>query len=206
MIRIITISREYGSGGGEIARILGGRLGWRLIDDSLIAEISKRIHHSPEAIRSHEESVDPWFHRILKALWRGGFMGAATRAEEEACDAEATARLWHRVILEAAEAGECVAVGRGAQCLLQKRADAFHVHVYAPMRERLRRLERREPAGVDLTAAARERDARRAAYISHYFDHDWKDTHLYHLMLCSSIGLERAADAVLCASGIPEWR
>ena len=115
-------------------------------------------------MRTHEESVGPWFHRILKALWRGG------------------------------------------QCLLQSRRDAFHVHVYAPMRERVRRLEGREPAGPDLAAAARERDGRRAAYIRHYFEHDWKNTHLYHLMLCSSIGLERAADSVLCAAGLREPR
>src|SRR5215472_14530060 len=118
MIRIVTISREYGSGGGAIARILGDRLGWRLIDDPLIAEISRGIHQTPESVRTHEESVDPWFHRILKALWRGGYMGAATRAENEACDAESIARLWNRVILESAEFGECVVVGRGGQCLL----------------------------------------------------------------------------------------
>src|SRR5947209_13392482 len=124
------MSREYGSGGASIAQILGERLGWRLVDDPLIADISKRIGQTPEAVRSHEESVDPWFHRIVKALWRGGFMGAASRADEEACDADAIARLWHRVILETAELGDCVVVGRGAQCLLQGREDAFHVHVY----------------------------------------------------------------------------
>jgi cytidylate kinase len=206
MFRIVTISREYGSGGGAIARILGERLGWRLIDDPLIAELSKTIRQTPKTVRLHEESVDPWFHRIVKALWRGGFVGTATRAEDEACDAEAIARLWHRVILETAEMGKCVVVGRGGQCLLQKRSDTFHVHVYAPLRERMRRLESREPRGSDIAAAARERDARRAAYIRHHFDHDWKDTHLYHLMLCSSIGLERAADTILCGAGIADWR
>jgi cytidylate kinase len=206
MIRIITVSREYGSGGGAIARLLGERLGWRLIDDQLIGEIASSSHQSPEAVRTHEESVDPWFHRLVKALWRGGFVGTATRAEEEACDADSIARLWHHVILETAEMGECVVVGRGGQCLLQKRRDAFHVHVYAPMRERVRRLERREPAGTDIAAAARDRDARRAAYIRHYFEQDWKNTHLYHMMLCSSIGLERAADAILCSTGLREPR
>jgi cytidylate kinase len=202
VIRIITISREYGSGGGAVARLLGEWLGWRLIDDPLIAEISKSIRQAPEAVRSYEESVDTWFHRIVKALWLGGFVGTATRAEQEACDAEAIARLWHRVILESAELGDCVVVGRGGQCLLQKRPDTFHAHVYAPMWERVRRLEGREPAGCDIAAAARERDTRRAAYIRHYFNLDWKDPHLYHLMLSSTIGLERAADAILCGAGL----
>ena len=204
MIRIVTVSREYGSGGGAIARVLRERLGWRLIDDLLVGEIARSIHLTPEAVRTHEETVDPWFHRIVKALWRGGFMGTATRTEAEACDAESVARLWHRVILETAELGECVVVGRGGQCLLQKRRDAFHVHVYAPMRERVRRLKSVEPAGSDLAEAARERDARRSAYIRHYFEQDWKNTHLYHMMLCSSIGVERAADAILCGAGLRE--
>jgi cytidylate kinase len=206
MIRIITVSREYGSGGGAIARLLAERLGWRLIDDQFIGEIARNIHQSPQAVRTHEESVDSWLHRTVKALWRGGFVGTATCAEAEACDAESIARLWHRVILEAPELGECVAVGRGGQCLLQKRRDAFHVHVYAPMRERMRRLELREPAGTDLAAAARDHDARRAAYIRHYFEQDWKNTHLYHMMLCSSIGVERSADAILCGAGLRERR
>jgi cytidylate kinase len=202
MVRAITISREYGSGGGLIAQMLGARLGWRLIDDPLIAEIARSVQASPEAVRVHQETVDPWFHRIMKALWRGGFEGAVARTEAEPWDADAIARLWNRVIGEAAEIGRAVVVGRGGQCLLQRRHDTFHVHVYAPMAERMRRLEGREPARADLAAEARDRDARRAAYIRHYFDQDWKNTHLYHLMLCSSIGLERAADTVLCAAGL----
>src|SRR4051812_31678374 len=137
MIRVITIGREYGSGGADVARLLSERLRWRLIDDCLVAGIAKNARSSAEVVLAHQETVDPWFHRIMKALWRGGFEGSATGPESEAWDAESIAQLWHRVILEAAEIGECVAVGRGAQCLLQKRADAFHVYVYAPIGERV---------------------------------------------------------------------
>jgi cytidylate kinase len=202
MIQVITISRDYGSGGGAIAQALGHRLGWRLIDDPFIADIARSIHASPEAVRSHEEQVDPWFHRITKALWRGGFEGAVTRTETEPLDADGIARLWNDVIVEAAAIGRCVIVGRGGQCLLQSRRDAFHVKVYAPMSLRLRNIESREPRGADLTAAARERDRRRAEYIRHYFDQDWMNPHLYHLMLCASIGAAPAARAILCAAGL----
>jgi len=206
MVKVITIGREYGSGGAEIAQILGSRLGWRLIDDSLVGEIARTAHSSPRAVARCEESVDPWFHRIMKALWRGGFVGSVASTEGEASDADAIARLWHRVIVEAAQIGNCVSVGRGGQCLLQKNPDAFHVFVYAPMSEKIERLRRREPPGTDLAAAARERDARRAAYIRHYFDQEWWNPHLYHLMICSGIGLERAADAILQAAGLAETK
>jgi cytidylate kinase len=202
MVRAITISREYGSGGEVIARILGARLGWQVVDDALVAEVARSAHSSADAVRRREETVGPWFHRIGKALWRGGIVGAVARSEEEACDADGVARLWNRVIEESAGLGRCVVVGRGGQCLLQRHPDAFHVHVYAPMSERVERLQAREPAGTDLAAAALERDRRRATYIRHYFHQDWKNPHLYHLMLCSSIGLERAADTILCASGL----
>jgi cytidylate kinase len=204
VVRVITIGREYGSGGATIARILGNRLGWKVIDDSFVGEIAKAAHATPLAVQRQEETVDPWFHRVTKALWRGGFEGAVTRTENEASDADAIAQLWHRVIQETAALGECISVGRGGQCLLQRDPSAFHVYVYAPMKDRIGRLRDREPAGTDLAAAARARDARRAAYIRHYFDQEWKDPHLYHVMLCSSIGLDRAADVILEAAGLRE--
>jgi cytidylate kinase len=202
VIRVLTISREYGRGGASIAEILSRRLGWRLIDDCLIAQIAQTGKTSAEAIQAHQETVDPWFHRIMKALWRGGFEGAVASAESEAADADAIARLWHRVILEAAAIGDCVTVGRGGQCLLQEREDTFHVYVYGPMRERVERLRTRESRDIDLAAAARDRDQRRAAYIRHYFNQEWTNPHLYQLMVCSGIGVEKCAETILRAAGL----
>jgi cytidylate kinase len=202
MVRVITIGREYGSGGGSIARILADRLGWRLIDEPLIAEIARATNAPADSVSAYEETVDPWFHRIVKSLWRGGFEGALARADAESFDAAAAARMWNHVIVEAAETGKCVVVGRGGQCLLQRRSDTFHVYVYAPMSERVQRLRDREPRGTDLAAAARARDQRRCAYIRHHFNQDWTNPHLYHMMMCSSIGLDRAADTILCAAGL----
>jgi cytidylate kinase len=204
VIQVITISREYGSGGSRVAEVLGQRLGWRLIDNALIAEIARSISASPEAVRSHDETVDPWFHRMARALWRGGYEGAVTRTEAEPLDSDGIARLWNRVIREAAEIGHCVVVGRGGQCLLQGRPDTFHVKVYAPMSLRVRNLEAIEPVGTDLAAAAHECDRRWAEYIRHYFDQDWMNPHLYHLMLCASVGVDRAAHSILCAAGLAE--
>jgi CMP/dCMP kinase len=201
MVRVITVSREYGSGGGEIAQILGERLGWRMIDDSFVAQIARRARATAEEVESREEAVDPWLHRLFKALWLGGFTGAATWSAGP-FDAESVARLWHAVIREAAEAGECVIVGRGGQCLLQTRRDAFHVHVYAPLAERSLRLRSRLPRGTDCREVAMERDRKRYEYIRQNFDQDWSNPHLYHMLICSCIGIEHAADAVLCGAGL----
>jgi hypothetical protein len=79
------------------------------------------------------------------------------------------ASLWNRVILESAEMGRCVIVGRGGECLLQHRPDTFHVAVYAPIEERTGRIRERLPVETDLESAAHVTDARRAAEVILHF-------------------------------------
>jgi cytidylate kinase len=154
-------------------------------------------------LRRFDECVDPWFHRLMKALWRGGFVGAASRVEGELFDADSTADLWRRLIEETGALGECVIVGRGGQCILQDRNDAFHVSIYAPLQERLARIRQQAAPVKDPETEVFRVDGRRAAYIRRYFGQDWTNRHLYHLAICSSIGLERVASAILCAAGLP---
>jgi cytidylate kinase len=206
MIRVITISREYGSGGGTVARMLADRLVWRLVDKSLITEIARTAKVNPDLAERFDESVDPWFHRMNKALWRGGYEGVATRVESVAFDADAMTALCQRILEEAATIGHCVTVGRGGQCILQEREDAFHVSIYAPMAERVQRIRDRIPAGTDPVAYARETDRRRAAFIQNYFGQNWTNRHLYDLMICSSVGLEAVTATILCAAGLPADR
>ncbi len=203
MIRVITISREYGSGGGSIGRILASRLSWKLLDASAIDEIARAAKIPPDLAQRYDEVTDPWFQRLLKALWRGGFEGAATAGVGDGVvDPDAIARVWRRVILESASIGQCVAVGRGAQCLLQDRDDTFHVSVYAPLSERIERMRERAAPGTDLAALAHESDRMRATYIQRHFGQDWTNRHLYNLMICSSMGLERACDIILTAANL----
>jgi hypothetical protein len=129
-----------------------------------------------------------------------GFEGAASRVELDPFDANTMASLWNRVILKSADMGQCVIVGRGGQRLLQHRPDTFHVAVYAPIEERIGRIRERLPAETDLESAAHVTGARRAAYIRRHFGQDWTNRHLYHLSICSSIGLERAAEIILHAA------
>ncbi len=201
-IRAITISREFGSGGGSVARILAGRLQWRLVDAPVIEEIARVAHIQPQVAERLDECVDPWFHRMVKELWRGGYEGSATRVLTPVFDADAMAALWHRIIREAAEIGQCVIVGRGGQCILQNRRDVFHVSLYAPLNERVERLRDRYPGGTDLVSIAGETDRRRASYIRRHFGQDWTNRHLYNLLICSSIGIEQVAATILSAAGL----
>lgn len=202
MFKIITLSRQYGSGGGEIAQRLAVRLGWRLVGQSVVNEIATRARVSPSVAAAYDERVDPWLHRMIKALWQGGFEGAASTVENTPFDSETMAALTAKLILEAASAGEAVVLGRGAQCILSHHEKAFHVSIYAPRQLRIANLRKRSPAGTNIEAAMEEADRQRAAYVRRYFNRDWTDRRLYHLLVCASIGVETAVETILCASGL----
>jgi CMP/dCMP kinase len=191
MYRVVTVAREFASGGGEIARELAGRLGWNLLDRELIEQTAQELRVDPEMAAKFDEAVDPWMHRAARrALWRGAFEGIADLSPAEIPDAESTATLAHRLIERAAEAGHCVIVGRGGQCLLQDKEDVFHVFIYAPWPDRLRRAQARMPGGGSGEELIVRTDRFRSEYVRRHFDEDWRDPHLYNLMLCSHPGKE----------------
>jgi cytidylate kinase len=197
MIRVVTVGGEYGSGRVEIARGVAAALGWKLVDSSFIDEVARTAHVDPELARRFDECVDPWFHRLRKALWHGGFVGVASSTEAAPFDAGSMAAFSRRVIEEAANQGHCVVVGRGGQCVLQERTDVFHAFIYAPRHERMERLRRQEGANAeDLMDAG---DRRRQAYIRLYYGQEWNNPHLYDLMLCSSVGEAAAAATIVAA-------
>ena len=202
MYRVITISREYGSGGTSVARRIADRLGWQLVDDPLVEEIARRASVHPDVARRYDESVSPWFERLIQSLWRGGFEGSASRVERLAFDADEMCRLWTQVIRETADAGQAVIVGRGGQCTLRDRKDVFHVSLYAPLEFRVRNQRGRSQGQTDLRGLVEETDRRRAAYIRRYFGEDWKDRRLYHLGINTSIGFDLVADVILTAAGL----
>lgn len=202
MFRIITISREYGSGGTSVARRIAERLDWQLVDDPLVEEIARRAKVHPDVARRYDEAVSPWFERLVQSLWRGGFEGSASRVEKLAFDADEMSRLWAQVIREAAQIGRAVIVGRGGQCILRDRNDTFHVSLYAPLEFRVENQRSAVPKQTDIPELARETDRRRAAYIRRYFSEDWKDRLLYHLDVNTSIGFDRATEAILAAAGL----
>src|SRR5581483_6360580 len=204
MTRVVTIGREFGSGGAEVAGLLAEQTGWQLIDRAFIDRVAQLAKVSPMEAERCDERIDSWFHRTVKALWHGGYEGSATSTGGEAVvfDSDAMAHLARRVIDEAASLGECVIVGRGASCILQRRKSVFHVFVYAPWQQRVERVRRRLGLEIDAEALILETDRSRENYIRRHFDQDWTNRHLYHLIVNSCVGLERAARTIACAAGI----
>lgn len=202
--RVVTIARECGSGGGSIGRLVGERLGWNVLDRSLVSEVARIAQVDPRLAERYDECVDSWLYRVgRRGLWRGAFEGVASPADESVFDAQSMAEIVTGIILEAADAGSCVIVGRGGQCILQAREDILHAYVYAPLRERIRRLQERGGTEEDVDAEQfiEATDRRRAECIRQHFQQNWTNHHLYHLMISSSIGEERVVDAIISAMG-----
>jgi cytidylate kinase len=196
--RVVTVAREYGSGGGAIAARLAERLGWELLDRTLLERIAEMARVGHDVARMLDEHVDPWTRRLARALWLGGFETVSV-VDRDVVDSDRVAALTGRIVQEAAAVGGCVIVGRGSQCLLRSRPDAFHVFVYAPREQRARRLRARLGPGADVELALDEVDRERAAYTRRYFGEDRLDRHLYHLMVDAGLGEEAAVATILTA-------
>jgi cytidylate kinase len=190
MIRVITIEREYGAGGAAIAEKLAARLGWKLWDQSLTAEIAGQAHVDQTSIQRLEERVDPLFYRLMKVFMRGSFERSLPVGNLDYLDCENLVPFMSRVVERAAAAGNCVIVGRGATYLLRDRADAFHVFIYAPWDEKMRRLRELGKSGAEATELLQSIDHERATFVKTYFGKEWPTREFYHLMINSKVGDE----------------
>ncbi len=114
-------------------------------------------------------------------------------------DAQTMTDLTRHIIEEAYSDGNCVIVGRGAQCILQHKQDAFHVFVYAPLCERVKRLKIRLGPDVDVEHRLRSIDGERAHYLHQRFGRSWCDPHLYDLMVSSKEDEDETARVIFYA-------
>jgi cytidylate kinase len=200
MYRVLTVAREYGSGGGDIARTICERLGWRILDKALIEGIASVARVDPDLARRYDERIDSWLHRVSRrSLWRGAFEGVPALNGTEIFDCETMTALGRSLIEEAYAEGKCAIVGRGGQCVLQSRKEAFHVFVYAPWAARVARVRQRVQEGTDIESLIRSTDRQRAGHLRTYFDSDWADPHLYHMLISSELGEDATASVIIAA-------
>jgi cytidylate kinase len=197
MYRIVTIEREFGSGAAAVANDLGARLGWKVWDHTLTQEIAKVAKVDPSAVRRCDEHLDSTFHRLAKVFWRGSYERSIPLKGTEPFDADRFVAVSKEVLEKVAQEGNCVIVGRGAPYFLREHADAFHVFLYAPHTEKLRRLLElgKDPKEAEELLNTVDRD--RIEFVKHYFNADWPTRCLYHMMINTAIGDENVVSAVL---------
>lgn len=197
MKRILVIEREYGAGGSSIAEKAAQRLGWKLLDQGLTEEIARRAKVRPSECAEREERMDPFLYRLLKVFWRGSHERSVEFVDAGELDAECLMKITEKVLKEAAEAGNCVIVGRAAPYYLRNRDDTFCVFLFAPRDFKFHRVMEEvhdEAKAVDLVDKV---DQERAEFIQHYFGVQWPSRHLYDAMLNTAIGDDATVDLIL---------
>jgi cytidylate kinase len=198
--RIMTVNREFGSGGGRIAQTIAGWLSWKLLDREIIDAIAYAAHVDPTVVRHYDEHVDSWLRRLNQQAMRSAALAAGLElGENSVFDAEEMVKISQKIVEQAHADGNCVIVGRGSQCILQHKPDVFHVFVYAPLRERIQRLRKRLEKGADIEQRIRTVDGERAKYLHQYFGKSWCNPHLYDLMISSHEDEDSTARAILYA-------
>jgi cytidylate kinase len=196
MFRIITIEREYGCGGGAIARQLAEHLGWELWDRRLTEEIARLANVDCSAVMRCDERVDSRLHRLAKAFWRGSYE-RSSRVEDQVFDADCMVSMMEQIAPRIAQEGNAVVVGRGAPFFLREQGDAFHVFLYAPRAEKIRRLVQDGASKSDAEDLVDTIDRERIAFVKHYFGADWPTRSLYHVMINTAVGDESVLDTIL---------
>jgi cytidylate kinase len=206
MIKVITLEREYGSGGALIARKLAERLGWKLWDQLLTDELARSMKCGHEDVQRREERRDPLYYRLFKSFMLGSFEGNPNAPRMQFLDADCLFTATRDLVKQAAEAGNGVILGRGGAYFLAERDDAYHVFVYAPAEDKVRRLQESGMSAAEAKDLVRSVDAERAAFIKKYFDLDWPTLSRYHLMINSRIGEDAVVSTILKGIAVFEKR
>ena len=197
MIKIVTIEREYGSGGGEIAQMLAKHLGWKLWDQLLTEEIARLAECPKAVVEVREERTDPLYYRLFKSFLRGSYEGSINAHKLKLVDSESILKITERVVQHAAKTGNSVIVGRGSQHFLKNRQDTLRLFLYAPKEDKVRRLIARGKSDKEAEQLVDTVDRERADFIQKYFHVEWPDRAIYHTIINTAIGDESVLHMVL---------
>jgi cytidylate kinase len=205
---LITITREYASGGSDVAQLAARALGWTVIDNEFVDAVARRAGLPADAVAQREERAPGLLERLARTLANASpelFTGpAVTQAERD----EATIHtIVERIIHEAAADGRVVLVGRGAQAILARRPDALHVYVVASKPWRVKFAVER--MGVDPARAEKvleDTDRRRDEYVKTYYGRARRAAANYDLVVnAERLGLEGAAAVVVAEAKRRQW-
>jgi cytidylate kinase len=205
---IITISRQYGAGGAEIARRVGERLGWRVADNEFVERVAARAGLTPQEVAEREERGPGFLDRLAWALTSASAeLTLATGETLAALEEPQLVRVTESVVAELAREGRVVLVGRAAAAVLGDAEGTIHLQVVAPVAIRVERIMGR--LGCTAEEARRrltETDAQRARYHREYYGRDWADPVHFHFVLNTGfLGIEGSADIICREAGRRGW-
>lgn len=193
MKKVITISREFGSGGRTIGRLVAQALGYKFYDGEIIDEVVKNSGLSREIVEKYDEYAthkNSFLYTIAINAGGNGYSGLSIANRVQIAQIG--------VIKQIAEEGNCVIIGRGADYILREREDCLNVFVRADMKYRAKRvIENYGETNVKIEERLRDKDTRRRVFYRSFTMREWGAIENYNLMLDSSvIGIENCADII----------
>ncbi|GHO82798.1 cytidylate kinase-like family protein [Dictyobacter formicarum] len=198
-MRGITVSREYGSGGGEIARMLADHLGWTLMDAQIIQLVAQKLGISRAIAQSHDEQVEGFAQRLFESTQY--FMPPVALSEVigPSINDLAYGHALGQVLRAAVDMGHVVIVGRAAQVVLATDRSVLHVRIVAPLAQRIVYVMRRE--SLDAKAAAeriKQKEHQMHQSIKEQYGRDNNDAHLYDIIINTGVLDLHAAVELVC--------
>lgn len=190
---IITISRQYGSGGGKIGALLAEAMGIPFYDKELISLAAKESGFREDVFENADKQA---LSSLLYSLSTGMFVSSAQLDGVDNLPLnDRVFLIQHKVIRQLAEQGPCVIVGRCADYVLKDHPDVLNVFVHAPLEKRIQRVIQEHQLGAEnRDKAIQKMDKRRAAYYEYYTGMKWGRVENYHLTMDSAkVGLEGSA-------------
>ena len=188
--RIITIGREFGSGGRTIGKEVAKKLGIPCYDNEIILRMAEESGFSPEYIRNESEESNPG------VLTMGGMNPEFLFALPSNQD-----KLWsiqHAIITEIGQKESCVIVGRCADTILEDTADLLKVFIHADFEKRAQRIvEKYGETETPTEKRLKDKDKRRAMYYQFYTDRKWGAIENYHVVLDSGVlGIDKCVEII----------
>ena len=194
--RIITISREFGSGGRTIGRQVAEKLGYKFYDAEIIDRVIEKSGLSREIVEKYDE------YATHKSSFLYSIAINSANASADSYHGTSFASQVHiaqiKVINEIAEEGNCVIIGRGADYILRDRDDVLNVFVYADMKFKCDRvLSLYGETDKKIEDRIKDKDTKRRVFFRSFAMREWGVYQNYHMMLDSGmIGLDRCADMI----------
>ena len=197
--KIITISREYGSGGRQVGLTVAKKLGMEFYDKELIDAAAKEIGFPTEMIADREQRLT---NSLLYNFAMGTLYGIAYPREPKVSELPLTEQIYQaqkKAIEEAAKRGSCIFVGRCADYILKSRPDVLRVFIYADRDIRKRRaIEEYSEIEEYIDEFMYQTDKRRRIHYENYTNQKWGSRENYDLMLNSGdLGLDKCVE-LLC--------
>ena len=189
---VITISRQTGSGGSAIGQLLAELLGVSYLDTQIVREVAQRLDISEATAAEYNERAEDFIERFARVLWVSnpgfGTINSPASALPYESTTEAFVAITRQLVREAAQTGNAVIFGHGAQFILAQQPKVLHVRFYAPLPARIERVMRRaNKSRAEAEKWVREEDQRRADHIRQFYQADWHAPDPFHVLLNTAV-------------------